>query len=420
MRLYRCLALLALALTLTASSVSSQIISGDKSYSLIFPRSGDGFSATILRVDADSLVIFTNTINSIAKKDVSKILLHHKRQNSKGFAMGSILGMYAMNYFLGTATGQPGGFLYSGIYGSRYSETYSNSGNTLSVVGIAFLGVLAGGGLGYILDNSSSADQDVTYIFGPSPELDADQWEKLKEAAEHSVRKTKWHLGLSGAVVLSAVGKSYRDQLSANGYTTSSYYYGSGGSLSGYEGLQAASDMNWLRALSLSYSAADEFQLGLRYAFLGEPAFVYYKQAPTSNSPTKSYAVGMRIDGKGYYATAGYSRSFGVNENFEFDATVGVGFASMNFDLSSRETIDSSYRTISTTNAGISQAKNSLSGMISASISYFLYDSMSMGFEASYYYAGSLVADEIPLVSLPSHKITFGNADVGFNIGLHF
>ena len=58
--------------------------------------------------------------------------------------------------------------------------------------------------------------------------------------------------------------------------------------------------------------------------------------------------------------------------------------------------------------------------MASASLSYYLYDSFSMGLKASYFYAGNAVARAIPNVFLNEQNLIFGNADIGFTIGMHF
>src|SRR5579864_1956920 len=179
-------ALVLLCTMILTSAGSSQILTHYKSHALIFPKSGDGYAATILRVERDSLILFTNTITTIAKKDVSKIILHKTNEASRGFVIGSILGMYGMNYLPGTANGQPGGFLWSDIYGSRFSTTsYSGSGSSLSVIGIAFLGVLTGGGIGYLLDYQHESETEATYLFGGTQELLDEEWANFQAAVEH-------------------------------------------------------------------------------------------------------------------------------------------------------------------------------------------------------------------------------------------
>jgi hypothetical protein len=45
---------------------------------------------------------------------------------------------------------------------------------------------------------------------------------------------------------------------------------------------------------------------------------------------------------------------------------------------------------------------------------------MSLGLTASYYYGGQVTARAMPLVPLKEQTLNFGNADIGFTIGLHF
>jgi hypothetical protein len=420
---------LAIMLLLTCSVSTAQIVRNEN-YALIFPKTGDGFTGNILRIDQDTLIVFTNDYKYIAKKDIGKIIFHAKKESGNGFAIGSIFGMYIMNYWLGTANNQPGGFLWDRMYGSRYADNTSYYTETpFGILGTAALGIAIGGGIGYIVDANRESNSEMTFLFGGSPQLQEEQWDKAKEVIEHKMRKPKFHLSISGGNVFSSVAGSYYDQLKDAGYNTSSYndyYYYSpsntGSNFSQFQNLQGASDFNWLRSISLSYTVADHIRAGLLYAVLSEPSFALYKTIylNSGNGTSQTNRAGQRLEAKGYYVTAGYEQRFGTNDNFEFTFTGGIGLANIRFDLNGESYFDSSYKTINDQTDNISIRRSNISAMISGSVSYYLYESFSMGIIANYFFAGSETARAMPVALLNEQKLNFGNADIGFVLGLHF
>ncbi len=409
----------------------SQNAPKNESYALIFPKIGDGFAANILRFEKDSIVVFTNDFKSLAKKDIGKIILHAKKAGGKGFIVGSILGIYGVNYWLGTATGQPGGFLWDQIYGSRYNNSsYYYASSPFGAIGIVLLGIAAGGGIGFITDQGREANWETTFLFGGSQQMQDEEWEKAQNAIDHKAARSKFHLNISGGLVIPQVTKAYRDQLISAGYTSQGPYYssyiynGSSSNLNNYQGIQGSSDFNWLRSIGLSYSLTDNVQAGLTYAVLGEPSFVYTYTNPNypvvQTSSTRQSSVGQRLSGAGYYATATYNSYLGKNEDFEFTITGGIGLASISFDLDALYLVDSSSTTILTQTDNISIRKNFFSGMLGASLSYYLYDTFSLGLKAEYFYTGSATGKAMPFVLLNEQQLNFGNADIGFTMGLHF
>ena len=92
----------------------------------------------------------------------------------------------------------------------------------------------------------------------------------------------------------------------------------------------------------------------------------------------------------------------------------------MNFDLNAVYTLTDPGPSSSTQTDNVSIHQTNVSGMVAASISYYLYENFSFGLKASYFYAGSAVARAIPNVLLQEQKLTFGNGDIGFTIGMHF
>ncbi len=420
-------------LPLIFSASSAQVVVTSRSYALIFPRSGDGFAANIIRVEKDSLVVFTNDYKYIAKKDVAKLILRPNKESGKGFTLGSILGIYAMNYWLGTASGQPGAFLWNEPYGSKYSSSTIGS-SSLIVGGIALLGVVVGGGLGYLFEGGD-ANAEVMYLFGSAPEIQEAQWAKLQDAIDHKATHGKWHLTIAGSIIFPEVSNAYLNQITEAGYSTNTFgssrfnFFGGSSSngsdnLAAYQNLQIPTDFNWLRSISLSYSVSDEIQAGLCYALLGQPSFVYSKQSQLQDSTggfsTGTAIVGQRLDGKGYYATAGYYKYFGKNDDLEVLLSAGLGLAKINFDLNGQFDFNSSLGFNTNQQNNVSVHKTYFSAMISAGLSYYLYDSFSIGVKTDYFYVGTSSARGMPFVSLHDQDLNFSTADIGFTIGLHF
>ncbi|MDP4220494.1 MAG: hypothetical protein Q8896_08650 [Bacteroidota bacterium] len=432
--------LLLVLLLLASGDARTQVMTSSDNYALIFPRSGDGFASNILRIDPDTVIVYTKDYKYIAKKDIGKIILHPKHESGRAFTIGSVVGMYVMNYWLGTANKQSGSFLWNDIYGSKYGST--NSSGTLPGVAIALAGIAVGGGVGYLFDLGHEANEETIFIFGGSPEMQKDEWQKIEQRFNHKMTHGKFHLDVSGGVLFPPASNAYYNQLSAAGYDMSSFstsfsrgFFEFGNStdpsttnLAPYQSMQVPTDFNWLRSIALSYSVTENIEVGLSYALLGQPSFVYSKDITTIDQndsfPTQSFAtafVGQRVNGKGYYATAGYEIFFGKDQNIEASVTAGVGVASMTFDLNGQyDFFSSSTGFNSVQQDNVSFSKTYFSGMLSAGVSYYLYDSFSLGLKVNYFHIGKYSARAMPFVFLDPQDINFSSADVGFTVGIHF
>lgn len=418
-RMNRLLRLIFLLLIIGAmpSSICAQPIVDNTNYVLIYPRLGDGFGANILRFERDSIVVYTTDFKTIAKKDIARITVHKRNAPQREFIIGTMLGIYAMNYWLGTANGQPGAFLTQNIYGTPNTTT----GSPFDAVGIAGLGTIIGGGLGLLMDVIDKASSnDVTYLFEPNSAAQADEWSTFQNAYEHPAR-AKLHFNISGGSVFPNISGGYQNQLNSAGYNTGiSYPQNSQSAFSRYNGLDPSTYFNWLRTLSIRYSILDNVQVGIAYANLAEPSFAFSKGGDYAQMDTNYYA-GQRLEGKGFYLTGTYSKAFGRNEAFELDLTGGIGLANINFNLDAE--VDTSYfyeygPPLLSDNFNVN--KTYLSGMLSAAISYYLYNSFSFGLVANYFFVGTATAKAIPSVFLNEQKLNFGNGDIGFTMGVHF
>jgi hypothetical protein len=386
-------------------------LEAQQDYALVFPKNADGFTASILRIDRDSIIYFKEGIHSIGKTAVAKIILHKKKEPGKNFAICTIAGFYGMNYLLGTASGQPSPFLSENTFGGR-------NGATLSVIGIGMLSVIAGGGIGYLTDLNREANSTLTIEFTGNPEWDTEKWEHVSAFQSRNSEHSRIHLSFSGGSVLHNISSTYFDDLAAAGFNNSySYYsnYSGNSNLMSYNDLQAATNFNWFRKVFLSYSLTDDIQAGITYASIGEPSFLYYK---SSYDEHHSIYAGQRFAQTGYYINGGYSIFFGEKKDFEALLSGGLGIAKINFKLNANLDSTSSERVLQ--QVDFTYDKTVLSGFISASVSYYLYDSFSLGLSGNYFFSGKAVAPAIPFAGIKEHELHFSNGDIGFTMGLHF
>lgn len=423
-------------------ALRAQPLKDDKGYALVFPRKGEGFAANVLRSEPDSLVLFTNDFKYVAKKDIAKIVFHSHRRADKGFWTGSILGVYASNMIFGTATGQPGPFLSTSIYGDGYSAgqdrngvVFSNSSSPLSSVGIVLAGVLAGGGFGWLLERRD--ESSITYEFSEDSLVAMHEWEDFDRSLLVPRPSRPFRLSLTGASVFATMARAYRRQaidagLTVNNYTT----FGSattfvdfapfGAPISVDPVAQDASDFNWGRTLAFSYRLLPEFEVGAAWTWLSEPTFgAYYGQilaSPPDPFVTELRTFTERLNAHGFYATASVVRAISLfsPSDFEVRATAGLGLAKVNFEARGKLEIDSESIPVLVHEYNTSIHKFYFSAMGSLEFSYYLYDLLSLGLEASYYYAGSTTAAEMPYLLIKEQPVSFGNADIGFTIAVHF
>ncbi len=410
-------------LAIGAISIDAQPLQKNNGYALIFPKTGDGFSGNIIRIEKDTLVVYSTDYKYIAKKDIGKIILHVKHEGNGGFAIGSILGTYAANYLFGTANGQPGSFLAASVFGSY--QNYNTSG---SIVGILFLGVVFGGGIGWLTDHPK--DEDQIFLFGGRGDDFSRQWVEFEKAFSSSPSsKRSFRLSISGGSVFATTSSAYNDQFVNAGYAIQNNYNGnyyatslSSTFISQNNNLQYPTNINWARSAALSYAITDHIEAGVELAWLSEPSFIGNKYVNTYNTyDLYDYAaVIQRLDTKGYYLIGSYTSFLGNNNDFEAIITGGIGIANVKFDLSGQFEKDSNRVALSSGSDSYSYHKTVLSALISGSLNYYLYDSFSFGLTANYFFAGSTTAKAMPTLGITEQPITFGNADIGFTLGLHF
>lgn len=399
--------------------VAAQPVTTSKDYALIFPRTGDGFAGNIIRIDPDTVVIFTTNFTYVAKKDIGKIILHPKRESGKGFTIGSITVFYGLNYLLGTTSGQPAPFLSGDVYGGTRYQTSYNSPENGSILGIAFLGLLFGGGIGYLTDHSS--DDDIVFLFDPQAPNASEQWAEVADRIQHGKKHRNFRLNTSAGNVFSSVQSQYYTDLKAAGYSIGQYYYYSSFSntnevFNSYSYSDPPTDFNWLRSLSLSRKIDDHYEVGIAYSLFGEPSYLSILGSSFSSTDK---IVGQRFTGRGYYATGTYGMFLDQSEDFEATFTAGLGLSKVDFDLDAQAQLDTVGGPVQVVDR-ISVHKIYFSAMASAGVSYYIYDAISFGLSANYFLSGSEKGKAMPFVGLKEHDLNFSNLDIGFTIGLHF
>ncbi len=419
---------LALLFCIIAQGIEAQPLEKNNGFALIFPKTGDGFSGNIIRIERDTLVLFATDFKYIAKRDIGKIILHTKHDSGNDFVIGTICGTYAANYLFATADGQPGAFLSANTYGGGYARgVYGTSSGT--IVGVLAFGILIGGGIGYLIDHPH--EEDLTFFFGGRGEDFTNQWAAFEKAfvAAHETSKRPLRFTISGGSVFANTASAYRDQFLNADYSIENNYSGgyyspalSSTFITDYNNLQNSTNVNWTRTIALSYAITDHLEAGIELAWLSEPSFIgnKYKSTYTNYSANDYAAVIQRLDTKGYYLIGSYTSFIGKDKDFEAIVTGGIGVANIKFDLSGQFEKDSNSVVLSSGLDSYSYHKTVLSALVSGTLNYYLYESFSFGLTANYFFAGSTTAKAMPTLGITEQPITFGNADVGFTIGLHF
>ena len=397
----------------------SQTPTPEKGYALIFPKGGDGYSAQILRVEKDSVIIFTNELKYVAKKDIGKITSRIPKQTGKGFVIGSTLGLYTCNYLFGTANGQPSPFLAASIYeNSNYRNT-----SGYSVAGIILMGFLVGGGIGYLTDANPTTSSSETYLFGVNDGETAKEWERLSDVVESKQSTKKIHLTIAAGNVIANTHNELHSQLTAQGYTRNSNYYSDHlGSYDEFRDIQEASRFNWLRTAAVQYSITDHLLVGIAYASLDEPitSWVKFSSSQSQGDSSRIYRIREKQTGTGWYVTGSYQHSIGKRKEFTFSATAGLGYVHSHLNLYGDYATSSNYSWGPASTKEFYDDKKQLSGMLGGEVAYAFYDIYSFGISSHYFFAGSTISSPMPHVGLQEQKINYGNGDIGFTIGVHF
>ncbi|MBS1902116.1 MAG: hypothetical protein JSS75_00230 [Bacteroidetes bacterium] len=416
----------------SAKSADAQPLREDKGYAIIYLRHGEGFAANVLRSDRDTIVVYTNDYQYLAKRDIVKIVFRPKAIRPEGFRIGSYAGIYVANMIFGTAAAQPGGFLSANTFGGGYA-TSENSGsfNVYATAGIMALGIAVGGGIGYLFDHN--IETETTLYFSPDSAEAAATWNTMESLIERPVRQRKLRIGVTGGSVFASLARTYRQHaldagLEITNYQSKDTYYAEfAPGFANYDvpSIQDANDFNWGRTVSVSYPIVPNIEAGVAWSWLSEPRFDARYSSLLSDDPP---IVALRefhehLDSRAYYATASYSLPIyhpSGEHLFEFRGTVGLGFASIRLDLGGAIELDSSDAIVIRNEYDNSFRKlyPSIFGTIEAS--YYISDAVSLGLEGSYYYIGSVSIHEMQYLYIPAERVELGNADIGFSLAFHF
>ncbi len=396
-------------------------------YALIFPKDGDGFFADILRVEKDTIVVYTTDFRYIAKKDIGKITLRNDFRNSRGFLSGMIFGNYLVNIIAASAGSQTGPFLPSDIYGGGYTTSPSSS-NVGSAVALNVLGAIGGGIFGWLVDHSSPEHE--TFLFTGSQEDQDDIWAAIQKACVGRSERNAYRLSVSGGATFSRISKPYRAQLVNDGFSVntspSDIFFPSGNPLLFLPAtFQDVTDVNAMRTISLSHTIGHHLEVGICIASISEPEVIGTKvQLGVNDQSGNTFLsrVDERYSGNGYYATISYVQPIG--ENAEALVTGGIGLARVDFDLEGKYGLDlaNNFDTlVGTGSQGYGVHSFTFSGMLGGELNYYFNDGLSLGLSAhTFLVARSATAPTLINLFINEQKLGFGNSDVGVTIGLHF
>lgn len=332
----------------------------------------------LLGIKGDSLILtLNNQIQSHSLKDLMSVSIDVESEYYKGFLMGTLIGVYAGSLALFQEENQP----------FAYLEDHENG--TLVIFGIIF--AFAGGGIGYLIEQSAYKDQ-VTFNFSVDERTRTEDISKFKAFLFKLKRENQFNITAQLSQVNTRV--SELDRSPDNYYSITSF--------------------NLLRKLDITYDSWKDISVGAAISWYGEPS-LYYNNYTHTNS--KFIWIETHYDGVGYYLVTAYE-PFSTESFHQVSWKVGLGFGVGTIDYKQRiiieELIDGEY----INNEVITNIiKNKLSALFYSHFNLYLFENLSVGISADYVYLNEKM-NAIPELKLPSRD--FGNYSVGVNLSIHF
>jgi hypothetical protein len=315
-------------------------------------------------------------------KDLIHVSIDIEKNNSKGLLLGSVLGVYLGSFAFMQTENQP--------------AAYFNDIETFPLVLLSLLSATVGGGLGYLIEKSSSNDQEV-FSFSNDPTEWSNDFQKLKKFITGKELEKKIHI----SVQFSQVNTRYSELHEAQ-----DYYY------------DEVTSFNLLRSIYITYSIFNSINIGMGICWFGEPSFNYYNYDYNYyNNNNNSLGVEQQFDGMGYYAVGTYEPLKNMLANsLSWEIGMGVGIGNIDYKLNITKGTSFEYEQQYDHN-DINIKKTLFSGIIYSNLNYLLYDGLSMGLSFDYVY----LPKTMPAISeMKLESRNFGNYSLGLNFGLHF
>lgn len=313
---------------------------------------------------------FKYSVNNLAN-----LKIDIEPNNTKGFVIGGLLGIYFANFAFLREENQPMAYMEE----DRFQ---------LSLL-MSFLFGAVGGGLGYIIETNSFEDE-VVFTFSDDGNNLNIEFERLRNFIIGKERENLLHISVQLSQVYTRLSE------------LNNIYYSN------------TTSFNLLRKLQFSYSFFDKISFGIAVCWLGEPSiddWNFEDLNHTSNYTRQNY------NGAGYYAIGVYEPLRHIfPKSVSLKVGVGLGLAKIDYKLYRLKEIyiEDEYIIES---SGTNINKYGFSGLIFTNLDFYLNNLLSLGFSADYIYLQETMP-AIPELNLKSRN--FGNYSLGINFSLHF
>lgn len=364
---------------------------------LVFPKTGNGMSGYLTEIrigeDDDTLVFSSGSQpQRILVGDLSRIILLSQNRGASGFLHGALLGAYLSTLLIGQANQQPTAFLSQSVSGG------------IGLVLTTLLGVSVGGGVGALF--KSGTEEEVVFNFWGSEIEKRSARKKFYELMSQEPGAPNLHFSVGGGHVYSQASKKFGEAFGGANYGST----------------DEVGEFNWLRKIQLTYSLQPDFELGVAAQWSSEPTVSAYQYGNLAPSTSRWQNAMRSLNVVGYYGVCKYQPFYGsMPKQIEFVVGGGLGIA--NIEYSRTENIYT-YNYNPPYNSTESHVQDNVNDMTASAIVFgefnlFLRESLSLGLSADYvYYPPKRVAAN-PSSNLAEETI-FGNACIGFVLGLHY
>jgi len=370
---------------------------------LVYQKEGGTQGGLLVGIQHDSLILQVGTEDvKFPFKNLAKVVVMVEKKMGSYALTGMFVGMYLGSYLV--------------LRDQVQNEAYAQ--DEMSAAGIALWNLLlsaVGGGVGLLAGSMIDKDE-IEFVFGEDLEKRHKEWERLRNfvlGVDTSYKKV--HLSVQGGKVFLRAWNQYKDQI-GSGIT---------GSVSREHEMWNFSSFNLMRSLRFTYSPLRWFDVGASVMWLGEPPWGKRIEA-SENRVGESHVIITKLDATGYYLIGVFKPFAGsMPRSISWELGVGLGAATIDFELEANWNKYDHRRDYSQWkdyrgSFGHANSEKVFSGTVFTTFNLFLHRGLSLGAYADYAYLPDRDAPAVPEVGFEAQKLRFGNASIGFSLGLHF
>jgi len=373
--------------SITTKPLTNGLITADKDllYNLVTVVNidGDVSRGFLVGLKADTLILFKDEQNiEIPIRKLVTVTIKTERDNLRGLAIGSILGIYLGNLAFFQAENQP----------TAYWQGEGEEWKALTSLLFAFVG----GGIGYLIDIGTENDTE-EFNFSRDGQEQVKELDRLKAFLKgDQLVESKVHL----SVQMSQVNTRYSEiQADEN----DPYYYG----------YDEVTSFNLLRRIQLTYLIQENLEVGGAISWFGEPSIFWHSYFGNGPNVTAT----QTYDGVGYYALAVYhpfASTFSKQISWSIGAGIGIG--NVDFSFEEMRTVGS-YPEITEEETSKRIDKTVFSALISTQFDFYLINELSIGLMADYVF----VPGEMPaILNTDTSERSLSSFSFGLAFGFHF